>query len=33
LALAYDRRGVERVQFLAPATLPAIPGPLRIYRF
>ena len=33
LALAYDRRGIERVQWLPPATLPAIDGPWRIYRF
>lgn len=33
LALAYDARGLERVQFLAPDTLPTIPGPWRIYRF
>ena len=33
LSLAYDARGLERVQWLAPGMLPAIPGPWRIYRF
>lgn len=33
LSLAYDRRQLERVQFLAPGTLPTLPGPWTIYRF
>jgi hypothetical protein len=33
LSLAYDARGLEPVQWLAPDMLPAIPGPWRIYRF
>ena len=33
LALAYDRRGIERVEFLAPGMKPAVAGPWTIYRF
>ena len=33
LALAYDPRGLNRPEYLAPGMLPSVAGPWRIYRF
>jgi hypothetical protein len=33
LGIAYDRRGLNRPQFLAPGMKPSITGPWTIYRF